>query len=138
MNDGVKLSGHIQVWERKADGSLRLHEDKKNVVVTVGKNYLATGAGLADFTEVAAGTGATAATSADTALVAEAFRKAGAQSSSLNVWQNSVTYLAGDGTGLIQEIGLFNGLTLLARQTITSFNKTASNSMIVIWQITIS
>lgn len=138
MNDGFKLSGHIQVWERKTDGSLRLHEDKKNVVVTVGKNYLATGAGLADFTEIAAGTGATAATSADTALVSEAFRKVGSLSSSLNVFQNSATYLPGDGSGLIQEIGLFAGSTLLARQTISSFNKTVSNSMIVVWQITIS
>lgn len=138
MNDGFKLSGHIQVWERKADGSLRLHEDKKNVIVTVGKNYLATGAGLADFTEIAAGIGANAATAADTALYSESFRKVGSQSSSLNVWQNSVTYLPGDGAGLIEEIGLFSGLTMLARQTISSFNKTASNSMIVVWQITIS
>lgn len=139
MNEGMTLKGAIDVKLFDQDGRLIQHMAKSNVIVTVGKNFLATpGNGLGDFLEIAAGTGATAATAADTALVAEAFRKSGALSSSLNVFQNTVTFLPGDGTGMIQELGLFAGSTLLARQTITAFNKTASNSMVVTWQITIS
>jgi hypothetical protein len=90
---------------------------------------------------IAAGTSNTAASASDTALGAEAFRKQGSVTSSTNILQNTVTYLPGDGTGVIQEVGLFSavsGGTMFARQTITSFNKTASNSMVVTWQITIS
>jgi hypothetical protein len=139
MNDSFALKGAVDVKLYDLSGQLIQHMAKSNVIVTVGKNFMATpGNGLGNFTEIAAGTGATAASAADTALVAEAFRKVGSLTSSLNVFQNSVTYLPGDGTGVIQEIGLFSGSTLLARQTITSFNKTASNSMVVTWQITIS
>ncbi|MGD9724878.1 MAG: hypothetical protein AB7V39_00520 [Nitrospiraceae bacterium] len=138
-NEVVTLKGAIDVKLFDLEGRLIQHMAKSNVVVTVGKNYLATpGNGLGDFLEIACGTGSTPASASDTALVAEAFRKAGSLSSALNVFQNTTTFLPGDGTGLIQEIGLFAGSTLLARQTITAFNKTGSNSMIVTWQITIS
>lgn len=145
-NDGLKLSGAIEVVCHDLDGRIIHSERKSNVVVTAGKNYLAAWVAASSqatpfMNYIACGTDNTAAAASQTALGAESFRKAGTLSSSGVVWQNVVTFLPGDGTGVISEVGLLSqssGGTMLARQTISPFNKTASNSMTVTWQITIS
>lgn len=143
----VKLSGHINFKLFDEAGKLKDEKDIKNVVVTVGKNFLAlwlTAATQADYfmRYVALGTGTNAAVAGDTALQTElATRVAGTLSSATNVWQNQATFGAGVDTGAITEAGIFSASaagTMLARQTFSAINKGALDSLQVTWQITIS
>ena len=147
MEEQMKLTGYIKFDLFDAKGNLKQHEEVKNVVVTVGKNYLAAwlmAASQAGFfmQYLALGTGVTAANSADTTLETElATRVAGTLTSSTNVWQNQGTFGAGINTGAITEAGIFSassGGTMLARQVFPVINKAAGDSLQVTWQITLS
>lgn len=145
--DTVKLTGYIRMTLTDDKGLVKDTREVKNVIVTVGKNYLATWltqATQADYfmRYIALGTGVTAATAADTALATETgTRVAGTLTSSTNVWTNTATFGAGVSTGAITEAGIFSassGGTMLARQTFSVVNKAAGDSLQVVWQITIS
>lgn len=147
MQDNVKLTGYIRFDLFDSEGNLKQHEEVKNVVVTVGKNYLAlwlTQATQSDYfmRYLALGTGTNAANASDTALQTElSTRVAGSLSSSTNVWQNQGTFGAGVNTGAITEAGIFDlssAGTMLARQVFPVINKAAGDSLQVTWQITIS
>lgn len=143
----VKLSGHINFKLFDETGNLKDEKDIKNVVVTVGKSYLAlwlTAATQSDpfMQYIALGTGTNAAVAGDTALQTElATRVAGTLSSTTNVWQNQAVFGAGVNTGAITEAGIFSASssgTMLARQTFSAVNKGALDSLQVTWQITIA
>jgi hypothetical protein len=143
----TKLTGHIKFDLYAKDGSLKDTREVKNVVVTVGKNYLAAwliAATQADYfmRYIALGQGVTPATAADTALDSTlATRVAGTLSSATNVWQNQATFGPGVNTGAITESGIFSlssGGTMLARQVFAVINKDSSDSLQVTWQITLS
>lgn len=147
MQDNLKLTGHIRFDLFDTEGNLKQHEEVKNVVVTVGKNYLAAWLMAATQSDyfmryLALGTGLTAANATDTILVIEsATRVAGTLTSSTNVWQNQGTFGAGVNTGAITEAGIFSASTvgtLLARQVFPVINKAAGDSLQVTWQITLS
>lgn len=84
--------------------------------------------------------------STDTALQSELSgggysRQQGTLSSSSNVWQNVVTFGAGNGTGAVAEAGLFSvssSGTMFARNVFGVVTKGAGNSLIVTWQVTVS
>jgi hypothetical protein len=145
-NETVKATGkvHIQLFDK--EGRLKEERLGPNVVVTVGKNFLAawlvaSSQALPFMNYVAIGTGTTGAVAGDTALQTEIARKSGGLSSSTNVWQNSAPFNAGEGTGAITEAGLFSassGGTMLARQTFGAVNKGAGDVLLVTWQITFS
>ena len=147
MQETVKLTGRVNYKLFDESGNLKDERNVNNVVVTVGKNYLAlwlTQASQSDFfmRYLALGTGTTAANAADTALETELpTRVAGTLTSSLNVWQNQGTFGAGVNTGAVTEAGILDmssGGTLLARQVFPVINKAAGDSLQVTWQITIS
>lgn len=147
MNEQLKLTGRVNYKLFDASGALKDERDVNNVVVTVGKNFLAAwiaAASQAGFfmQYLALGTGATAASASDTALQTElATRVAGTLSSSTNVWQNQGTFGPGVNTGAITEAGILSASsvgTLLARQTFPVINKAAGDSLQVTWQITLS
>lgn len=147
MEEQVKLTGYIRFDLFDANGMLKQHEEIKNVVVTVGKNYLAlwlTQATQSDYfmRYLALGTGTNAAVAGDTALQTElSTRVAGTLTSSTNVWQNQGTFGAGVDTGAITEAGIFDlssAGTMLARQVFPVINKAAGDSLQVTWQITLS
>jgi hypothetical protein len=147
MQDNMKLTGYIRFDLFDAEGNLKQHEEVKNVVVTVGKNYLAAWLMAASqsgyfMQYLALGTGSTAASASDTTLETElATRVAGTLTSSTNVWQNQGTFGAGVNTGAITEAGILSASsagTMLARQTFPVINKAAGDSLQVTWQITLS
>lgn len=120
-------------------------QEVPNLVVTTGKNYVASR--MKDTTEtaishMAIGTSTTAAAAGDTTLGAEDFRNA---LTSTTVTANVVTYVAefaaGEGSGAIAEAGLFNassGGTMLCRTVFSVVNKGASDSMTITWTVTVS
>lgn len=147
MEEKLTLKGRFLVELFGADGVRKDLRIVENVVVTVGKNYLAlwlTAATQSDYfmRYLALGTGTTAASAADTALETElATRVAGTLSNSTNVWQNQGTFGPGVDTGAITEAGIFTAAaagTMFARQTFPVVNKGAGDSLQLTWQVTLS
>jgi hypothetical protein len=143
IDDTIELKGRVEFQLLREDGS----EDcwgVDNLVVTVGKNFIASrmkDATAAAMTHMSIGTGATAPAVTDTALVAENARQ-GLLSTA--VAGAAVTYAAsfgvGIGTGTIVEAGLFNsavGGTLLARTTFAAVVKAAGDILNVTWTVTV-
>lgn len=147
LNESLKITGHINLKLYGPDGQLKAERDQSNLVVSTGKNFLA--AWLAAATQadyfmqyMGLGEGATAAQSTDTDLESPlASRLAGNLTSSTNIWQNQATFGAGVNTGALTEAALFSdstGGTMLARTVFPVINKEAGDSMVFVWQITIS
>lgn len=146
-NNEMTLKGHINLKLFDKDGKLKSEVDKDNVVVTAGKNFLATWLAATSqanpfMNYVALGTGTTAAQASDTALETEiGTRVAGTISSATSTWTNQATFGPGVSTGAITEAGIFSANvagTMLARQTFSVQNKLAGDSIVFTWNITIS
>jgi hypothetical protein len=103
------------------------------------------------FNYIALGTGSTAVSAGQTALVAELPIGAGyvraqdalAQytTTSGNKLILSVTFPPGQATGTLRESGIFNAATggnMLARQTFAEIQKAASDTLTITWTITLS
>ena len=121
VNDNLKLTGALTI----ALNNEVVHE-VKNLVVTAGKNYVASR--MKDTTK--------------TALVAENDRNT---LTSTTVTSNAVIYVctwaAGDGTAALTEAAIFNassGGDMLARTVFTVVNKAAADSMTITWTVTVS
>lgn len=145
--EGLTPKGRIKFDLYDSSGKLKESREINNVVVTVGKNFLAnwlTAATQADYfmRYIGLGTGTTAASASDTALETElTTRSAGTLSSTTNVWQNQATFGPGVNTGAITEAGIFSdssGGTLFARQVFGVITKNAGDSLQVTWQVTFS
>lgn len=147
MEEQIKLTGHIRLKLFDAQGNLKAVRGVDNVVVTVGKNYLALWLTQATQSSyfmgyLALGTGTNAASASDTALQTElSTRVAGTLSSSTNVWQSQATFGPGVDTGAITEAGIFSASTsgtMFARQVFAVVNKAAGDSLQLTWQVTFS
>lgn len=145
--EGLTPKGRIKFDLYDSSGKLKESREINNVVVTVGKNFLAnwlTQATQADYfmRYIALGTGTAGATAADTALQIElATRVAGTLTPSGNVWQNVASFGPGVNTGAITEAGIFSANaagTMFARQTFGVITKAAGDSLQVTWQVTFS
>ena len=140
LNDGLKLKGHVSI---KVNGEVV--QEIPNLVVTAGKNYVASrikDATATAMSHMAIGTSSTAAAVGNTALGSEAGR---VSLTSTTVTNNEIAYVAtfgaGTGTGAIVEAGLFNassGGTMLCRTVFSVVNKGASDSMTITWTVTVS
>jgi hypothetical protein len=138
-NDFLSLRGDVSI---KLNDEVVL--EKKNLIVQVGKNYLAnalTASATSPFTYMAVGTGTTAAALSDTALTSELARQAfTSQSVTTNVATIITTYAAGTGTGAITEAGIFNASssgTLLSHVVFSAINKGSADSLTITWTITV-
>ena len=140
LNDGLKLKGHVSI---KVNGEVV--QEIPNLVVTAGKNYVASrikDATATAMSHMAIGTSSTAAAVGNTALGSEAGR---VSLTSTTVTNNEIAYVAtfgpGTGTGAIVEAGLLNassGGTMLCRTVFSVVNKGASDSMTITWTVTVS
>ena len=140
LNDGLKLTGNLKI---ALNGETV--QEVKNLVVTDGKEYVASrmkDATATAMSHMAIGTGSTAAAASDAALGSEAGR---VSLTSTPVSSNEVEYVAtfgaGTGTGAITEAGIFNassGGTLLCRTVFSVVNKGSSDSMTITWTVTVS
>lgn len=145
INDLIKVTGELKITVTNPEGNVKQEVVVPNLVVTTGKNLIASR--LKDTTDaamshMAIGTGSTAAAAGNTALGSEAGRVA---LTSTTVTTNSVAYVAsfgaGTGTGAITEAGLLNassGGTLLCRTVFSVINKGASDTLGITWTVTVS
>lgn len=147
MDENFKMKGRFLVELLGEDGKRKDLRIVENVVVTVGKTFLAQWLAAATqsgyfMQHLALGTGTSAASASDTTLETEiGSRVAGTLSNTTNVWQNQGTFGPGVSTGAITEAGIFSAAsagTMLARQTFAVLNKGASDSIQVTWQVTFS
>jgi hypothetical protein len=144
-NDSVKATGQVSIDIFGPNGELKEKAYIPNLVVAVGRAYIASR--MKDDTatamsHMAVGTGAVAADAADTTLGTEANRQL---LSSTVVADNVVTYTAnyaaGQGTGALTEAGVFNASsagTMLCRTVFDVINKAADDSMTITWTVTLS
>ena len=143
--ENLKASGSLRVVITGADGKVKEEHDFKNLVVTVGKNFVASrmvGVSANVMSHMAAGSGTTAAAAGDTALQTELGRVALATSSaSTNVVTYTASFPAGTATGAVTEAGIFNAAsvgTMLCRTVFAVVNKGVDDAMSVTWTVTIS
>jgi len=140
LNDGLKLTGNLKI---ALNGETV--QEVKNLVVTDGKEYVASrmkDATATAMSHMAIGTDSTAASASDSALLSEAGR---VSLTSTTVTSNEVEYVAtfgaGTGTGAITEAGILNASssgTLLCRTVFSVVNKGSSDSMTITWTVTVS
>lgn len=146
MNQEVlKASGALRVVVTGKDGKVKEDRQFKNLVVTVGKNFVASrmvGTSSAAMSHMAVGTGTTAPAAGDTTLQTQAGRVAlGGSSVAGSVVTYTATFPAGTATGALTEAGIFNDATtgtLLCRTTFAVVNKGVDDAMSVTWTVTIS
>tara|TARA_Y100000814_G_C12187679_1_gene353595 strand:+ start:30 stop:455 length:426 start_codon:yes stop_codon:yes gene_type:complete len=140
ISDDLKMTGRLII-----EINDEVVQEVDNLVVTAGKNYVASrikDASATAMSHMAVGTNNTAAAAGQTALSSETARVA---LTSTTVSTNTVTYAAtfgaGTGTGALVEAGILNassGGTMLCRTVYTTVNKGSSDSMTVTWVITVS
>lgn len=148
-NESIKITGSVKVELRDEFGNIKHAHEDHNLVVTVGKDFLA--AWLTDATQstkfmsyVGLGTSNTAASAGQTTLVAELSgggysRVDGSLTSASNVWVNTATFSPGNGTGTLQEVGLFSASTsgtMFARQVFGPYGKAAGDTLSIVWSVT--
>ena len=144
ISDQLKITGDVQVRVYDKSGNIKDEREIKNLVVTTGKNFIASRMTVVPnvMSHMAVGSGAVAAAAGDTTLGAEIIRVALASASTANaVVTYTASFPAGTGTGAITEAGILNAAsagTLLCRTTFAVVNKGASDSMSITWQVTVS
>jgi len=140
LNDGLKLTGKLTIALND-----EIVQEVPNLVVTAGKEYVASrikDATATAMSHMAIGTGSTAAAASQTALGSESART-GLTSTTVSgadiVYVD--TFAAGTGTGAITEAGIFNASssgTMLCRTVFSVVNKGASDAMTITWTVTVS
>ena len=148
LNETLKITGEVSIKLLDKDGNVIDNRSIPNLVVNVGKTFIAasmlktTTNTPTAMTHMAVGTTSTAPAGGDTALGGEAGRVALASAtSSSNVVTYTATFPAGTGTGALVEAGIFNASsagTMLCRTTFSVVNKGAADAMSITWTITVS
>lgn len=145
IQDGLKLTGKARLVLTGPDGQVKQTVDSDNLVVTAGKNFVASrmvGTASNIMSHMAVGSNGTAAAAGDTALGTELGRVAlTSGTASNNVATYTATFGAGTGTGALVEAGIFNAGaagTMLARVTFSVVNKAAGDSLTITWTVTAS
>jgi hypothetical protein len=147
ISDSIKITGNVKIDIIGADGAVKDSREIKNLVVTVGKNYIASrmkDATATAMTHMELGTGTTAAAVGDTTLQT-AISGSRVTLASTTVTTNAIAYVAsfpaGTGTGAVTEAGVFNAAsagTMLCRTVFSVVNKGAADAMSITWTITVS
>lgn len=143
--ENLKASGSLRVVVTGADGKVKEEREFKNLVVTVGKNFVASrmvGTSAAVMSHMAIGSDNTPAAAGDTALGSELGRVAlSSATAATNVVTYTATFPAGTGTGAVVEAGIFNATpagTMLCRTVFAVVNKGIDDAMSITWTVTIS
>jgi len=145
----LQLSGRYIATVYGPDGQIKDHVAGPNVVCTNGKEFLASflssaAAGASTFTQryVAVGTGTGAEAASDTALGTEVARQTGTASYVSNqIYQVTATFATNSAVGAITEYGMFGSNTagtMLSRDVEAAVNVGASDTLTVVYQLTLS
>lgn len=147
LNEVVAPEGKVLIQHFDSEGNIKNEHQVKNLVVTTGKNYIAskmvaTTNSPVSMTHMGIGTGSTTPAAANTALGSQTGRVSLSGSS---VASNAITYTAtfpaGTGDGAITEAGIFNassGGTMLCRTTFPVVNKGSGDTIAITWVVTVS
>lgn len=145
LQDSIILTGALKIVLTDAQGNVKDEQEVKNLVVTAGKNFIASrmkDATATAMSHMAIGTGAVAPVVGNTTLGTEVGRVA---LTSTTVTNNNVAYVAtfpaGTGTGAITEAGILNAAsagTLLCRTVFSVINKGAADTLGITWTVTVS
>lgn len=145
-NETIEMRGNvvIELFD-PATGAIKDRREVKNLVVSVGKAFIASrmvGTSATVMSHMAVGSGGTAAAPGDTTLGTELGRVAltsiGASGA---VVTHAATFPAGTGTGAVVEAGVFNASSAGTMQCRTVFpvvNKGADDGMQITWTVTVS
>ena len=143
--EDIKATGKLQVKLFDESGNLKEEHEFNNLVVTVGKDFIASrmvGTASPVMSHMAIGEGSTSPVVGNTTLGNELGRVALTSGTGTgSVVTYFATFGAGTGTGPITEAGVFNAGsagTMLCRTTFAVVNKGAADSMAVTWTVTIS
>ena len=145
INDSIKMTGELTITVTNADGDVTQKVTVPNLVVTTGKNAIASRMKNNDtvMSHMELGTGTTSAAAGNTAMetVISGSRVA---LSATTVTNHAVAYVAsfpaGTGTGAVTEAGIFNassGGTMLCRTVFSVINKGANDVLGITWTITV-
>lgn len=147
FNDSIKMKGKLNIVLTGPDGEVKEQREVDNLVVTVGKNFIASrmkDATATAMSHMEVGTSTQAAAVGDTALIA-AVASSRVALTSTTVTTNSVAYVAsfpaGTGTGALTEAGIFNASsagTLLCRTVFSVINKGAADTLGITWTVTVN
>jgi hypothetical protein len=145
LQENLKAHGELTISVFDRSGNLKEAKKVPNLVVTVGKNYIASrmvGTASTVMSHMAIGTGTTTPAVGDTALATQAgIVSLTAFTASTNTVTATATFPAGTGTGAITEAGILNnssGGTLMCRTTFPVVNKAAGDSIAITWVVTVS
>lgn len=145
LQETLKMKGELTVVVKDSNGNVKEERHIPNLVVTAGKNHIASRMvtnATTIMSHMAAGTGTTTPAAVDTGLVVEAGRVTlSSYTASTNVVTATATFPAGTATGAITEAGIFNAGTagtMLCRTTFPVVNKAAGDSIAITWNITVS
>ena len=141
MNETITLVGEVEI---KLNDVVVV--SKKNLIVQVGKNFLANAilnTSSTPFNAIAVGKGTTAAAISNTTLQTETYRTTFDSTTTAN---NVVTlvknFLPGVATGPISEAGIFNnatsGGTMLSHIVFTTIGKQDQDRLLLTWTITVN
>lgn len=150
FNDSIKMKGKLNIVLTGPNGEVKEQREVDNLVVTVGKNFIAssmvktTTNSPAAMTHMEVGTGTTAAAVGDTTLQT-AVASSRVTLTSATASTNSVAYVAtfpaGTGTGALTEAGIFNASsagTMLCRTVFSVINKGAADTLGITWTVTVN
>ncbi len=144
IEDQIKLTGRVSIQLFDKDGNIKDSREIKNLVVTVGKEFIAARmvGTPTEMSHMALGADNTAAAVGDTALGSELGRVAlASDTSSGAIVTYTASFPAGTATGANVEAGIFNassGGTMLCRTVFAVVNKGADDAMAITWAITVS
>jgi hypothetical protein len=145
MQDTIKLTGKVQGILLDDKMNVIYQHSQSNLVVNVGKQWVSQLMAGPQTLMNAIAVGGSSQTPAvtDTLLYAEIARTSASISQSNTTITYTAIFLAGVGTGTLQEAGIFNSTSpnsgvMLARTTFPAVNKTSGNSYSITWQITIN
>lgn len=151
LQENLKMVGELTIQVFNENGDLKSATKVPNLVVTDGKNYIASrmvGTASTVMSHMAIGTGTASPIAGDVNLGTEAYRASITISASTNTVTSTATFSAGNGTGAITEAGIFNygtyasspasGEFMLCRTTFPAVNKASGDSIAITWVVTVS
>jgi hypothetical protein len=147
MEENFGMRGDVTIILRDENGNIVDQREIRNTIVNGGYDFICDVIGNTtqpnDMAWTGIGTGSTGVTGGDTTLETEVARVANvyAHSTGTKVFTMTADYAAGTGTGAITESALLNaasGGTMLNRIVFSVINKGASDTLQVVWSITLS
>lgn len=146
LQENLKLKGQVSITLYDRNGNIKDARNIPNLVVTAGKNYIASrmvGTASDIMSHMGIGTSSASPVAGDTALTTPTGTRVALDTfdATTNTVTGTATFASGNGTGSIQEAGIFNDVTagtMLCRTTFPVVTKGAGDSIAITWTITVS